>query len=338
MFEEITGRRASAGKTRQPLSRFRFVDTRDRQAAHEASIKLFAPNRMETPAGARGFRAVLHHQRLSALSLYFIRYTPEVVIRSGAMKRFYLVLVPLTGHCVVEQGGTRMTLAPGRLGVVNPFAPIALHWRRNCAQLVVKVDRAALERIAAEHDPAAARHAIEFAPRPTSHGRAPGLIRALDLIFSDADSARPTVSSRLGEAPAETLFLQLLLRQMPNSAREALDLPASRAAPFYVRRVEEFIRLNAAEAISVRDMVAVAGASARALFKGFHDFRGMGPKAYLKQVRLELVHQDLLHPGDRRSVTEIAAIWGFGHGGNFARDYKRRFGESPSVTRRRGRA
>ncbi len=325
-------------RRRLPLSRFRFIDTCDPRAAHEAAVKLFAPNRLETPHGQRRFRAILHHQRLSALSLYFIRYEPEVVIRSGAMKRFYLLLVPLNGECRIDQGSTRMVLRPGALGVVNPLQPIALHWRSDCSQLVVKIDRAALERVVADVLGSPPTRPVEFASRPERQSDCPTLVRALDLIFRDADSPRPTVSSRLGEPPAETLFLQLLLRQMPNSARDALDRPASRAAPFYVRRVEEFIRLNAADPIRVRDMVAVAGASARALLKGFRDIRGMGPKAYLKQVRLDLVHQDLLQFGGRRTVTEIAAGWGCAHAGKFARDYRRRFGQSPSATRRRGRA
>ena len=82
-------------------------------------------------------------------------------------------------------------------------------------------------------------------------------------------------------------------------------------------------------------MVAVSGVSKRALFRGFRAFRGMGPMAYLKSVRLESAHAELTGPGpERRSVTEVANAWGFTHLGNFARDYRRRFGRRPSETLR----
>jgi AraC-like DNA-binding protein len=61
--------------------------------------------------------------------------------------------------------------------------------------------------------------------------------------------------------------------------------------------------------------------------------------AYLKRVRLERVRAELAAPprGGRRRVTEIATAWGFSHLGNFAKDYKKQFGETPSATlRRRG--
>jgi AraC-like DNA-binding protein len=37
------------------------------------------------------------------------------------------------------------------------------------------------------------------------------------------------------------------------------------------------------------------------------------------------------------TITALAAAHGLTHAGKFARDYKRRFGEAPSATRRRGR-
>jgi transcriptional regulator GlxA family with amidase domain len=54
-------------------------------------------------------------------------------------------------------------------------------------------------------------------------------------------------------------------------------------------------------------------------------------------VRLDHARQDLAAAGPRRSVTAVAHAWGFTHLGHFARDYKSRFGELPSTTRRAAR-
>ncbi len=320
-----------------PLAKFRLVETSDPKAAHAEAVKLFAPHKLEPMPGKGQFRALLHHLRLGALACYFIRYKPEVVISSAAMKRFYLCLVPVAGACHVTQGFSAMKLAPGSVGVVNTVDPISLHWRNDCAQLVIKIDRAALENTVVAHLGRALPRPLEFVREAVPHGAADGLVRLVDFIYRDLDQEQSAVASRLGETAAEALFLNTLLRQVPNNYAEALARPASRAAPYYVRRAEEFMRLHAAETLKLKDIIAVSGVSPRTLFKGFHDFRGVGPMAYLKGVRLDHARQDLTAAGVRRSVTAVAHAWGFTHLGHFARDYKTRFGELPSNTRRGAR-
>jgi AraC-like DNA-binding protein len=320
-----------------PLAKFRLVETSDAKTAHAEAVKLFAPHKLETVPGKGQFRALLHHLRLGALACYFIRYKPEVIISSAAMKRFYLCLVPVAGACHVTQGLSAMRLTPGSLGVVNTTEPISLHWRHDCAQLVIKIERAAVENTVAAHLGRTLARPLEFTREPVSVTAAEGLVRLVDFIYRDLDQEHSAVSSRLGETAAEALFLNTLLRQVPNTYADALARPASRAAPYYVRRAEEYMRLHAAETLKLKDIVSVSGVSTRTLFKGFHDFRGVGPMAYLKGVRLDLVRQDLAAAGPRRSVTAVAHAWGFTHLGHFARDYKRRFGELPSNTRRAAR-
>ncbi len=321
------------GSNPLPLARYRLVESGDPKAAHAEAIKLFAPHKLETVPGKGPFRALLHHLRLGNLAFYFIRYRPEVIISSAPMKRFYLCLVPVAGLCHITQGLSAMRLVPGTIGVVNTSEPMSMHWRNDCAQLVIKVERAALEDTIAAHLGRTPPHALEFSRDPVPHAGAGGLLRLIDYIYRDLDEERSAVATRLGETAAETLFLNALLRHIPNDYADALARPVSRAAPYYVRRAEEFMRLHAAEPLAIKDVVAVSGVSTRTLFKGFHDFRGVGPMAYLKAVRLDHARRDLLAAGKRRSVTQVAHAWGFAHLGHFARDFKTRFGELPSAAR-----
>lgn len=322
-----------------PLSRFPFLDTGDPAVARAEVARLFAPHRLEVIAQGTRFRALFHHARLNRLSIYFARYTPEIVISSAPMEDYYLFLLPLSGACWMTTESGEVEVAPGQIFVVNPFNDLRMHWVDNCAQLVAKIEREELERAVAAHLGHPPIDPIRFDDAQTRPRSAcPTLVSLLDVIFRDLDNDGSTIGSRLGEQPAETLFLHMLLRQYPNNYAETLKRPASRAAPYYVKRVEEFIRLYAAKSITLDDMIAVSGVSARALFKGFRNFRGMGPMAYLKAMRLDHVHSELQAdppPGKpRRTVTEIAEAWGFSHLGNFAKDYKKRFGERPSDTLR----
>ena len=75
--------------------------------------------------------------------------------------------------------------------------------------------------------------------------------------------------------------------------------------------------------------------SVRSLQEGFRRSLDTTPMAYLRELRLEKVHQELAAADPAAvSVTEVATRWGFVHLGRFAAAYSRAFGERPSATLR----
>jgi transcriptional regulator GlxA family with amidase domain len=57
----------------------------------------------------------------------------------------------------------------------------------------------------------------------------------------------------------------------------------------------------------------------------------------LRQIRLQLVREELLRSDKATNVTAIAVRHGFMHLGRFSAQYRAAFGEGPSATLRRGR-
>jgi AraC-like DNA-binding protein len=113
----------------------------------------------------------------------------------------------------------------------------------------------------------------------------------------------------------------------------ALLQPQSAAAPYYVKRAEAYIEMHYTYPLSLADIAAHAGVSARSLQNGFRNFRHMTPMAFLRSVRLQHAHRDLLGADPTFStVTDIAICCGFNHMGEFATLYKRTFGVTPSQT------
>jgi AraC-like DNA-binding protein len=53
---------------------------------------------------------------------------------------------------------------------------------------------------------------------------------------------------------------------------------------------------------------------------------------YLKDLRLEAVHKELLTGDNVRTIAQVAQTWQFFQLGRFAADYHSRFGELPSQT------
>lgn len=94
-------------------------------------------------------------------------------------------------------------------------------------------------------------------------------------------------------------------------------------------------RANADQAITVEDLVAVSGVAGRTLYKHFRLYKGVSPMAYLRQLRFDRVRRDLMWSNGAATVAEIAMRWGFENFGRFAGEYRRRYGERPSVTLRR---
>jgi transcriptional regulator GlxA family with amidase domain len=122
---------------------------------------------------------------------------------------------------------------------------------------------------------------------------------------------------------------------VPNNYKWAfVEESPSAAAPFYVRRVESYIREHAREPITTDDLMTVGSVSARSIYHGFRRFRSTTPMGYLKAVRLDMARAALAL-GRRRgntSVTEIATAVGYSNLSQFSRDYKVRFREAPSQT------
>ena len=75
--------------------------------------------------------------------------------------------------------------------------------------------------------------------------------------------------------------------------------------------------------------------SIRAFQYGLRRHTGLTPSAFLRGIRLERAHRDLVeaNPADM-TVAEIAHRWGFGNLGRFSHYYAERFGTLPSHTLR----
>ena len=84
--------------------------------------------------------------------------------------------------------------------------------------------------------------------------------------------------------------------------------------------------------LSVAEVCKHLGISRRTLQYCFQNSLNTTPMAYLRAERLNGVRAMLR---TSNSVTEAAAHWGFWHFGHFSQEYKKMFGELPSITFKR---
>lgn len=160
--------------------------------------------------------------------------------------------------------------------------------------------------------------------------------RLVAFLVAEVDQDHSVIlDSPLVRAQLTQIVIATLLLCQPNNYRETLLRPAPPIAPYYVKRVEEYIAANADQPLTIVELAAYAGVSIRSLFAGFRNFRGTSPIAYLRSVRLQRAQEDLIAAERHETVTNVAVRWGFTHLGRFTAAYKRKFGELPSETLQR---
>ena len=177
---------------------------------------------------------------------------------------------------------------------------------------------------------------LRFALRPFSDELEEIWRRTLSYLWSSEEHGLP-----LGAAAKSALdeyLLTLLLHHHPHNYSDEMARDTSAPVPGIVRRAERFMADNADTPVTVSDVAAHLGVSLRSLQAGFRQWRNATPNAYLRQVRLQLVREELLRSDKDASVTTIALQHGFMHLGRFSAQYRAAFGEGPSATLRRGRA
>ena len=91
--------------------------------------------------------------------------------------------------------------------------------------------------------------------------------------------------------------------------------------------------------ITVSELCLKLGVPIRTLDEAFQACLGIAPKQFIMRVRLNNVRRCLSrHPSDRLTITDAASRYGFFHFGHFGSQYRRLFGETPSLTLSRARS
>jgi AraC-like DNA-binding protein len=246
-----------------------------------------------------------------------------------------LLQILMSGSAQLQQGSTTVDAAPAQMVLLEGMARSHKRWHGSTQLLMVSLSRSRMERLIPSETGIGIGDPLNF-----------GVLQVLDLarvstlwhyivtICRDLSGAQPCFDGRLGQL-AERTLLVLLLNAVPNNYKWAFaDQAVSSPAPYYVRRIENYIRGHAHDPISADDLVSVGGVSARSIYNGFQRFRSTTPMGYLKSVRLDMA-RDALIRGRRQgttSVTQAATAAGYTNLSQFSRDYKARFREAPSKT------
>lgn len=155
----------------------------------------------------------------------------------------------------------------------------------------------------------------------------------LIYITNSLNSDLPLQADDAMSRHLEEILCIELLREWANGSNYRLDHGGRSAAPYYVRRAEEILREEARDAPTITNVAKRVGVTGRTLSNSFLRFRGISPRAFLANCRLDGFRQDLQTIPPEITIAQIASNWGYISFGPLAGRYKSRFGETPSQTR-----
>ncbi len=116
--------------------------------------------------------------------------------------------------------------------------------------------------------------------------------------------------------------------------REEIRSDQRPTLPRHLERAIDWLERHADQDIAIEELARRSGASIRTLQNSFRHHLSTTPNAYILQMRLSRVHNDLLAGTGEESIEKIASRWGFRHMGYFAARYRAQYGKAPSDTRK----
>ncbi|MEI6241467.1 MAG: helix-turn-helix domain-containing protein [Planctomycetia bacterium] len=156
-----------------------------------------------------------------------------------------------------------------------------------------------------------------------------GLCATIDAF--DCDAAR-LVAAGIDDVILRTVVMMLT----PELALDdRLAGPPSRALD--LEPLLERIRATIGGRVTLADMEAWSGRSARTIQLAFQTLLGVGPMQWLRDQRLDLIRDRLLGAPEGATVAEIAKGCGMHRMATLTAEYAKRFGELPSETLARRR-
>ena len=116
------------------------------------------------------------------------------------------------------------------------------------------------------------------------------------------------------------------------SSRPTPKAPFTSLRSRAIRRAVEHLREHENECVTVASLCNAAEISERTLQYAFVERFDVTPKRYVQAHRMHAVRNRLKSHSSAAYVSDIANHFGFWHMGQFAKDYRRQFGELPSET------
>lgn len=313
----------------------RLFQSHDLDETRSSVGRVFKPHDLGVVGRRQKLDAFMDHLSLGKASINRLCYGADVSIEPDRLDDFLLVQMPLRGSAQIRCGDQHITSSPATASVITPSLPLHMRWQGQCDQLIIRLERSALEAACSAQLGYALPRPIEFQLGMDLHSQYGAGWKALVEFLAFSPFAADTSRHPLIARQVEHLLVTTLLAQHPHSYTQVLARPVATPPKPYVQRAQDYILAHYGEPITIDTLARHSAIGARSLHKGFQQHAGISPMAFLRLVRLQKVREELLRSRDlpeAANITRVALDAGFTHLGHFTQAYRAQFGETPTQT------
>jgi len=318
----------------EPLAGHRLFRTNDLDEAREQVARLFCPHRLELCGRDAQLDTVQNAARLRHVSLHYLDYGADVRITPGQLETFFLIQMPLWGSAEIACGNECIVSTPVRPSVPSPTEHLDMRWKAGTPQLIVRIDRSALERALWKmlgylgSAPLRFELGLDLDPKGSTTWR-----RAVRLLREEVEGDGALFVRESAARELENLVMTAILVGHRSNYSDLLGAPCSPAPRRVVSKAVELCESQSDLPMDVAELAAASGTSVRSLQEAFRRDLQTTPMSFIREVRLRRARGDLVSaaPGSI-TVSEVAANRGFTNLGRFSHLYRARYGELPHET------
>ena len=253
-----------------------------------------------------------------------------VRLRIGASRELVVVAVR-EGRAVLSDGGDRVVLDPGDIGLLPNDRTVELRLTRAVLD-AFSIGASAIHRLLGIDGDGVRLSAPRLTPRTKelavlwdrlSRVLAGTVLEAPDLY--ERDLVRDQMIDTLAATTIEAFELADVREQDVDRDDDAL------------RRAEAYMRRRLGDPLSIPDIARASGVSLRGLQLLYQRRLGSTPLLHLRALRLAAARERLERPDADETVTAVARRLGYTNVGRFSAHYRAAYDETPSATLQRGR-
>lgn len=313
--------------------RFSKVAAPDMRAARPLIERLHGPfvAHVGSPAPVRDVD--IRAARLGQVAVGSFAFGRTVDIVPNALADAIVVTTAVRGRAGIEIGGTTFDMDAGQTVIAHERDNPVFRYGPETEVLKLRFHRARLEEAAARHGAVGMREQLRFDTAmsdPDTAARWLALLRFLVATLNAPVRRGPSLPEL---ASIEGLLMTTLLGNQPHNYLAALAFHDGAVSHF--DRATAYIHRHLADELSLSGIAAAACCSPRTLARAFAAAGEATPMRYVQKLRLERIRDELSTPVSQgRTMADIAFSWGCRHLGEFNRQYRAAFGQTPSQTRR----
>lgn len=311
------------------LDEFLLFNSDDYQTIKDKISHYLCPHQFDVDA-ASSLNTRLNGFRFGNSALYDLKYSAAVAITIDETSPHYLFRINLEGQCQVEHAQSQVLQSYGIMTVTHPHTQNRIITNYSCRNIILKLTQQDVETQLCKMLGYTNTESIIFDTGVSC--TADGLNSIIETLNYLCHAYYNIQNWSFISASFNQYLIELILLKVPNNYSQRLNERRQTVLPSYMRKAQQYIQQHLQSQISLAELSIFCGVSSRTLQKSFNQYCQQTPIEYIRDQRMQWVHQALLNSQSKDTVTDILLQNGIQSLGHFSSLYKKRYGCLPSET------